>query len=65
MAIKNIKIDEETCIGCGQCATIAEKSFKMGCEGTSEVLDTWKQDDEKKIREAAKSCPTNSIEIEG
>lgn len=64
MAIKNIKVDEETCIGCGQCVSIAEKTFKLGCEGTSEVLDTWKQDDEKKIKEAKESCPVNAIDLD-
>ncbi len=61
MSIKKIEVDKETCIGCGQCVNIAGKAFKLGCDGTSQVLETWKEEDPKKIQEAAESCPTKSI----
>lgn len=64
MAIKNIEVDKETCIACGQCASIAEKAFEMSKEGPSQVKADWKQEDEKNIKEAAESCPVNAIDLE-
>jgi ferredoxin len=64
MAIKNVKVDKEACMGCGQCVTIAEKTFELGKDGISHVKSTWKEDDPKKIKEAEEDCPVNAIEVE-
>ena len=34
-----IIIDKDLCIGCGTCAAIASKSFKMGEDGKAELID--------------------------
>ncbi len=64
MAIKNIKVDEEACIGCGQCVSIAPIAFELKKDGKSYVKETWKQENEKNIQEAANNCPANAIDIE-
>jgi len=56
-----IKVDQETCIGCGACAAICPKTFEM-VEGKARV----KVSNVNKItceKEAAESCPVNAISI--
>lgn len=62
------------CIGCGACAAIAPKHWKMGDDGKSQLIDSKRVDEdttEKEVmekdltdnEEAAQSCPTNAIHI--
>jgi len=56
-----IKVNQETCIGCGSCASICPKSFKMSDGKAKEIKTnvaklTCEQD-------AADSCPVNAISI--
>lgn len=55
-----IKIDEETCIGCGACASICEEVFEMK-DGKAHVKKS--QDNSKAacVKEAIDSCPVNAI----
>ena len=57
------KVDQEKCIGCGSCAAIAPKTFKMNDMGKSEVIDP-AGDDEATIKMASDSCPTQAISLE-
>ncbi len=59
--MKKFKIDKEKCIGCGLCASIAEKAFKISDEGKAEVIEPIKED-EAKIKEAQDACPVAAIE---
>lgn len=56
-------IDKNLCIGCGLCATIAPKTFKMGDDNKAEVIDP-AGDEEKTIKEAADSCPVKAIKLD-
>jgi len=56
-----IKIDKEKCIGCGTCAVIAPKTFKLGDDGKAEVIEP-PGDKKEKIKEALDSCPVDAIE---
>jgi ferredoxin len=56
-----IKVNRETCIGCGACVSICPKSFEMH-EGKAKE----KVSEVKKVtceKEAAESCPVNAITI--
>jgi len=53
-------IDKEKCIGCGTCAAIAPKSFKLGDDGKAEVINP-PGDSEEKIKEAVESCAVEAI----
>jgi len=53
-------IDKNLCLGCGTCASIASKTFKLGADGKAEVIEP-AGDDEKTIKEAIDSCPVNAI----
>jgi len=57
-----VKVDKDKCIGCGLCVSLAPKSFKLGEDGKSQVIEPV-GDDEKTIENAAESCPVGAIEI--
>jgi len=57
------KVDKEKCIGCGACASIAGKTFKIGDDGKSEVINPT-GDDEATIKQAVDSCPVQAITLE-
>ncbi len=64
MAIK-VKIDEDTCIGCGVCEQMVPQVFKINLETMkAEVVQQPADDLEEAVRSAAESCPTGSIIIE-
>lgn len=57
-----VKVDKNTCIGCGACASICPEVFEMGDDGKSHVkpnADVKKN--VKCIKEAIDSCPVNAI----
>lgn len=59
--VKKLVINQDNCIGCGQCEAYAPKSFI--CDDSSriaKVLDPT-GDEEKDIQEAIDSCPTEAI----
>ena len=58
--MKNIKIDASACIGCGTCAALAGKSFKMEDDGKAHVLNPV-GDTEEAIQNAIDSCPVSAI----
>ncbi len=60
-----VKVNRDTCIGCGACAAICDDVFEIDDEGLSvakveEVEDSKKQE----VQDAADSCPTGAIEVE-
>ena len=73
MTIKIIH-NKKDCIGCGACAAIAPKYWKMSEDGKSELIESKMLDEDTTEREisekdkaaneeAAKSCPVNVIHI--
>jgi len=58
-----VKVNKESCIGCGACAAICEDVFEIGDEGLSKVkVDKVPEGKEDSAREAIESCPTAAIE---
>jgi ferredoxin len=58
--MKKIIVDEQKCIGCGLCVSIAPKTFKMNDNYKSEVLKN-SIDEEGLVAEAIASCPVTAI----
>ncbi|MDP3994421.1 MAG: ferredoxin [bacterium] len=52
-------VDKESCIGCGTCVVIAEKTFVLKGDKAEVIIPPG--DDEKTIQEAMDSCAVNSI----
>ncbi|MGV8176683.1 MAG: ferredoxin [Candidatus Bilamarchaeaceae archaeon] len=67
MAIKVIH-DRNACIGCGACASVCPKFWKMGDDGKSDLVgaknDVLEVPSEECNTDAAHSCPVNCIHIE-
>jgi ferredoxin len=57
---KQAKVNQNSCIGCGTCAALAAKSFKIGDDGKSVAINP-PGDDETAVRSAIDSCPVKAI----
>lgn len=56
-----VYVDEHTCIGCTNCAMIAQSTFFMDDEhGRARVFQQW-GDDEETIQTAIETCPVDCI----
>ncbi len=56
-----IKVDQNTCIGCGLCASMCPEVFAMNLDGKSEVVA---QVNETGAKDASLACPVGAITIE-
>lgn len=57
-------VDQDTCIGCGLCPSIAPDVFEMKDDGKAHVIsDPIPKDSEDSAKEAEGSCPVNAISI--
>lgn len=62
----NIRIDEEKCIGCGNCAEICPAVFHLDEEaGKARVVDQDACDYADCCEAAEENCPEEAIIIEG
>lgn len=58
-----VKVNSDSCIGCGACAAICEDVFEINDSGLSQAkVDVVPEDKEDAAREAMESCPTAAIE---
>lgn len=56
------KVDQEKCIGCGMCASLCPKVFKIMEDGKAHVIsEDCKECD---CKQAAESCPVEAISTE-
>ena len=56
-----VKVNQETCIGCGMCVNTAPSVFRMGTDGKAEVCGRPSSEDEAVTREAVDACPVTAI----
>lgn len=61
---KKIVVDQELCIGCGGCVSVAPTYFELNDEGKSAVIKQYDPADDALIKEAADACPVQAIVIE-
>ena len=58
-----VRVNQDACVGCGACTSVAEDLFKMNDEGYSEAInETVPADKEQQARDAIDTCPTSAIE---
>ena len=61
-----VKVNRDSCIGCGACAAICDDVFEIDDEGLSTVKKEEVDDDKKQeVQDAADSCPTGAIDFRG
>jgi len=58
-----VRIDRELCIGISNCVAVAPSVFQLDKENIAVVIDP-STVDEKKLYEAAESCPQNAVILE-
>ena len=59
-----IKVNQEACIGCGACASIAEGVFEFNEDGLSKPINETVDDNNTEVTVAVESCPTGAIHVE-
>ena len=57
-----VKVDKETCIGCGNCTAVCEEVFEIK-DGKSYIKKGKENSQSPCIKQAIESCPTNSITL--
>ncbi|HET6429968.1 MAG TPA: ferredoxin [Phycisphaerae bacterium] len=62
MAERTVKVDEDTCVGCGNCVEEAPGSFRQRDDGIAELIEPAGDDDDTIMR-AAQSCPVDAISV--
>ncbi len=60
-----VKVNQEACIGCGACTSVADDLFEINDEGlsTAKVAEV-PADKEQAAKDAAETCPTGAITVE-
>lgn len=62
---KSCYVDQDICIGCGLCVSIADSIFTFNDEGKAEnYLGEINQDLINLAEEAASNCPVDAIKID-
>lgn len=57
-----VKVNGDSCIGCGACVSICEDVFEIGDSGLSQVkVKEIPEDKVEACKEAIESCPTAAI----
>lgn len=59
-----VTINEENCIGCGQCEATCSDVFKIGDDGIAHVVGEVKEEFKEDVEMAADGCPTSAINVE-
>ena len=63
--VMKVRVDEDTCTGCGLCADACPEVLVLHERGVAVVLvETVPVDHESQAQEAAEGCPVEAISIE-
>jgi ferredoxin len=63
MGKPRVEVDQELCVGSGNCVELAEGAFKLNDEDKAEVDDPTAVSVDM-LHEAAKQCPVQAITVE-
>lgn len=70
--MKDVKIDQETCIGCGVCESTCPEVFELNAKVKSTVVEEYRRckedegevpDDIDCVEDAENSCPVDAISV--
>lgn len=56
-----VKVDKDTCIGCGLCSSLCPETFQMDLDGKAEAING---DVTECAKNAAESCPVGAISVD-
>lgn len=60
---KELKVDRDICIGCGNCVNLAPDYFKLDDESKSKVIKKYDEADKDLNKEAIDNCPVDAISL--
>lgn len=63
--IKEIKVDQNACVGCGACTIVAPEAFEINSQGVSQVKSQALETDEEVLLKTAQACPVKAISLIG
>lgn len=62
--MKRLEIDQDLCVGHGNCVMTAEEYFEQGDDGIVQILQREvKPEDEELVAEAVKLCPASALRL--
>jgi ferredoxin len=59
-----VKVDEKTCVGCGECVDMCPEVFEMDDDVAAIKIEDVPADIQDSCREAAEACPVEAIIVE-
>lgn len=60
-----LKVNKDSCVGCGACVASYEDLFVIGEDGLSQAkVDEVPEDKKEEAKESVGVCPTSAIEVE-
>ena len=60
-----VKVNKNSCIGCGSCVAIADEVFDFDDDGYATIKSNIQEkENENLIKEAIDNCPTDAISYE-
>lgn len=68
--MKKIKLNNETCIGCGACTAVCSEVFEFDEEGYAKVIEnkenfeSLEEEIKEEVVDAVEGCPVSAISIE-
>jgi ferredoxin len=60
----NVRIDKDSCVGCGNCVEICPEIFEMDGDLALAKINSVPEDLQGACRDAAESCPVEAVIIE-
>ena len=62
--MKNVKVNQDLCIGCGACQAIADDVFEIDDTGLAKAKQNSVEAElEEDVIDAAEGCPTSAIVV--
>ena len=59
-----VKVNSNSCIGCGACAAVCPNVFELNDEGFAVVKGEVKEEDKVNCQDAVDGCPVSAISVE-
>jgi ferredoxin len=59
-----VKVDEKTCVGCGECVDMCPEVFEMDDDVAAIKIEDVPADIQDSCRESAEACPVEAIIVE-
>lgn len=56
-----VKVNKDTCIGCGLCASSCQEVFELSSDGKAHAIA--QKCSKHDLKEVAKSCPVSAISV--